>query len=176
MDIEHIKEKIYHLSNDDKKIQPGEYLSAEIISILRDGNISDRVACFAPTKDIAAQTKKVCLFPSEITCSECQKSMLQNLSKQSLLDYLRGAKTILCSSCEEALKIKNEEEREKQLKFYKERKINYTKEYILKYLDPNQVWDEAIKLYERQKLILDQSCVDHDMIARHIQGMTYKDF
>lgn len=60
MDIKYLKEKIYHL-DEQRKIQPGEYLSAEVISILRDGKTTDRIACFT-TSEKNTNPKKRCGF------------------------------------------------------------------------------------------------------------------
>lgn len=179
MDIEYIKEKIYHLDNNSRKIQPGEYLSSEIISILRDGNTSDRAACFAPTKGATKSKKDVCLFRSEITCSKCGKEITKDVSRQRLLDYLRGTKQILCEDCESIL---NKEKRQKQEDLLKENEqrvkqidIN-TENYIKNYLNPKEKWDSDIPHYERQKIIMGGYGLNNDMIARHIQNMSYKDF
>lgn len=185
MDIEYIKGIIYHL-DDQKRIQPGDYLSAEVISILKDGKMNDRSTCFAPTKTDSKQD--VCLFTCEITCSGCGKILIKQLSKTALLDYLkddtsRNSKPIFCEDCKreqqiqsEIQKIKNEQEYRELMKLRAEEKVRNAKDYIALYLNPNIKWESNINQYERRDLILYNKSMDDDIVADFIKKMPYKDF
>lgn len=175
MDIEFIKEQIYHLDGNNKKIQPGEYLSAEIINMLRDGSITDRVACFAPT----GNPKETCLFECEINCSKCNVSIIRATSKTALLDYLRGRNSILCDNCMNEHLKQQEEDKVKsiiKLKELEEKIVRITDGYIKSYLDPAQKWDKDLPSYARAELILDRSDVDYNKVTDYIKAMPYQDF
>lgn len=174
MDIEFIKEKIYH-TDEQKKIQPGECLSADVIKILRDGNIVDRAACFAPIGD----TKDLVLFQSEITCSKCNQPITKDLTKTGLLAYLKNTKTVLCDDCE--IKVQNEKCQEAAQKLidqerYKQKIIRITDDYIVSYLNPLYKWDKDLPAYARQELIIGRRDVDYDKVSQYIKSMSYKDF
>lgn len=174
MDIEFIKEKIYH-TDVERKIQPGEYLSAEVINILRDGNTTDRIACFAP----GGSPKEPCLFECEINCSKCSEPIIRTISKTTLFDYLKKSKSILCDGCmNECLKQQEENkiQYKVELKEREEKIIKITDDYISAYLDPNQEWDKSIPLHARKDLIVNRNDINYNIITKHIKSMSYKDF
>ena len=174
MDIEYIKEKICHL-DEQRKIQPGEYLSLDVIKILQDGNTTDRLACFAPIGD----TKESCLFISEITCSRCTKKITKALTKTKLLEYLKKKVDVLCDECElelQNIKKQNKERNNIARQKYFEKIARITDDYIQSYLDPSQTWDAEIPSYERTKLIVGRSDIDYTKVEKHIKNMSYKDF
>lgn len=174
MDIEFIKEKIYH-TDDKRKIQPGEYISADVVQILRDGNTTDRAACFAPIGD----TKDIVLFRSEITCSECNQPIVKDLTKTGLLSYLKNTKMILCDECVCKLQeIKDQEVKQKLIdqEEYRQKLIRITDDYISSYLNPLFEWDKDLPAYARQELIIGRHDVNYNKVAEHIKTMSYKDF
>lgn len=87
MNIEFIKRQIYNLKDNDDRIQPGDHISAEAISILKDGRAVDRLACFAPIN--SGET-----YTADILCSDCQSVLTQTISKTRLIAYLDGSKPI----------------------------------------------------------------------------------
>ena len=174
MDIEFIKEKIYH-TDVQRKIQPGEYLSAEVINILKDGNTTDRIACFAP----GGGPKEPCLFECEINCSKCNTQIVRTISKTTLFDYLKQSKLVLCDDCTNECLRQQEESKTKykaELKEREEKIIKITNDYINSYLDPAQEWDDALSAYARTELIINRNDVNYDKIAKHIKSMSYNDF
>ena len=176
MDIEYIKEKIYH-TDEKRKIQPGEYLSADVINILRDGNTNDRTACFAPT-DIG-NPKEPCLFDCEINCSTCNTLTIRSITKTALFDYLKNRKPILCNSCMDSQIRKNQEDKENLKEVQQNRKnqiIKNTDMYIESYLTPNLKWDKELPLYAREQLIINRNDVDYNKVTQAIKSMSYKDF
>lgn len=178
MDIEYIKEKIYNL-DEKKKIQPGDFLSTEVIELLRQGNTTSRVACFAKTNE-SAPSKNVHLFPSEIVCSRCGNLTVQSISKTHLFNYLQGNSKIVCDECQKQIDIQKEKERDMMLLQESQRQQEKNKNaemYIENYLIPNKTWDKDLAPKERTHLIIGlKSNTNYDIIANHIKSMSYKDF
>ena len=171
MDIEYIKNKIYHLE-DQKKIQPGEYLSKEIINILKDGMRVDQTDCFA-------KAESGCLYESEIACSRCGKEMNKKINKTTILSYLNNQCDILCDICLE-LKEKEQElkrkETEMKIQQIKQNKINATEEYVEQYLDPNKPFNKNMSIAQIKEIIVNGKNKNNSEIANYIKNMSYSDF
>ena len=170
MDIEFIKDKIYHF-DEYKKIQPGEYISKEVMNILKDGKPSDRLACFA-------KAENGCLYESEVVCSRCGKEFNTKLNKTTILSYLNKY-DILCDTCFE-LKEKEQESKRKEItikiKQMEQNKFNNTKEYIKQYLDPDKVFDKNMSISQIKETIVNGDNKDNEEIANYIKNMSYSDF
>lgn len=173
MDIKYIKEKIYHL-DENKKIQLGEYIPSEVIEILKQGNSIDREACFV----LPGKYKEPYLYKSEITCSNCEKLLVKELTKTKLLNYLNGNKEILCDECqaiEDDKKLaEHNEDQIKEQNYFKNIQEN-TKNYIKQYLKPDQQWDNDMSLNDKINLIIYNN-VNYNEITNYIKSMTYHDF
>lgn len=178
MDIEYIREKIYHL-DEQRKIQPGEYLNSEVIELLRQGNTTSRTACFAQTKE-SVPSKNVHLFPCEINCSSCGGLMLKSISKTHLLNYLQGIDKIICDDCQNKIIAQKEKDKEIALiekERLKQTIVENTNQYIIDYLTPNKMWDNNILPIERTRQIVGvKKYIDYTMVANHIKSMSYSDF
>lgn len=174
MDINFIKEKIYHL-DDNKKIQPGEFIPADVIEILKQGTVTDRSNCFvSPTSPDDMYS-----FEAELKCSMCNKTTVCKLSKTGILNYLRGAKKIYCDEC--ALKIQEEQRRAQERRIAEQEKdeqtiIRRTNDYINNYLSPYATWSDIFTSYERTQLILNRNDIDYQKVSDYIKQMPYKDF
>lgn len=174
MDIEYIKEKIYNL-DEKRKIQPGEYLSTEVVELLRQGNTNSRVACFAKTAD-TSPSKNKCVFPTELICSRCKNLIIQNISKTNLFNYLQGKVEIVCDDCKNEINSKNEMHIDRKQKYQEEIKQT-TEQYIKDYLDPEKTLDKSISPKERTHMIIDKKAnVDYKIVFKHINSLSYQDF
>lgn len=174
MDIEYIKEKIYNL-DEKRKIQPGEYLSKEVIELLRQGNTTSRTACFSKTAD-TSPSKNTCLFPAELACSNCGSTTLQHISKTNLFNYLQGKTKIVCDRCDNKY---NDGKKDKKIMTdeLREEIRQNTEQYIKNYLDPAKSFDKNISPQERTRLIINQpDRVNYSVVAKHIRSMSYQDF
>lgn len=174
MNVEYIKDKIFHL-DDCEKIQFGERIPAEVINILRQGNMTDRSACFVLP---GRYNKNPPLYESEITCSICDAPITRSLPKTQLLNYLNGDKEILCDVCEAAKEKSKQDKLATQLleqQNSREQIQNNTDDYIAKYLDPNQKWDDGISPREKMSLIM-YGLVNYSKITSYIKRMNYHDF
>ena len=178
MDIEYIKEKIYNL-DEQRKIQPGEYLSSEVIELLQKGNTTSRTACFSKTAD-TSPAKNVCVFPSELTCSCCGSITIQSISKTHLLNYLQGRNKIVCDNCKD--KIDAEKLTKKEITLHDKEKRKHevkknTEQYIEMYLDPKKIWSKDLSSKERTHLIINQKgVVDYNIISKYIKSLSYQEF
>ena len=174
MDIEYIKEKIYNL-DEKRKIQPGEYLSAEVIELLRQGNTNSRVTCFSKTADVSPSKNK-CLFPAELVCSHCNNITVQNISKTNLFNYLQGRSEIVCDDCRNEIKSKKESYATRKQKYQEEIK-QATEQYIKNYLDPEKTLDKSLSPKERTYLIIaKKDNVDYKIVSKYINSLSYQDF
>jgi hypothetical protein len=173
MDIQYIKDKIFHL-DEYKKIQLGEKISSEVIDILRQGSTTDRSACFV----LPGRYKTAHLYESEITCSICDTPTTRSLTKTNLLSYLNGDKVILCDACESAKQ--KEKENEASTRNVEKQKLNEeieknTNEYITKYLNPHNQLDDDTSPKEQIGQIM-YALVNYSKITKHIKSMDYHDF
>ena len=176
MDIDFIKTKIFKLE-ESKKIQPGEYISVDLIKLLKQGTIPDRTACFAPSLEM----KK---YETEIVCVDCGKTLNMFLSKTKLLDYLRGAWEYHCDECLYKIEKAKEQERERiatELKKSQEEQDRIieknTENYIKIYLDPDSTWTNGTAAkYKTNAIIYKNYLIDNDVVAEYIQNMGYEDF
>lgn len=175
IDIDFIKMKIFKLE-ENKKIQVGDYISEEIVQILKQGTIPSRESCFASSNGGN--------YIVDVSCNECGEIIKKELTKSSTLNYLRGAKTYLCDDCFEIEKERQEEiKRQQKEELYKlqEQKNQVisknTDWYIGNYLNPNNYWNGGVTLKKKSKeIIYIEYCIDHDRVCETIRELDYNDF
>ena len=165
MNIEFIKRQIYNLKDNDDRIQPGDHVSAEAISILKDGRAVDRLACFAPIA--SGET-----YTADILCSDCQSVLTQTINKTRLIAYLDGSKPIFCDTCSQ----QNSKPKWMLVQSDSTDRLEKTQQYIKNYLEPGKYWNNQQPLWERKNEVLYASGVDYNIITQHIQQMPYKEF
>lgn len=174
MDIDYIKNKIYNPNKsyeESLKIQPGDYISKEVIKMLKDANVSVQLDCFAK-----ADTNNP--YTVEIICPKCKKDIIRQLNKTALIEYLRNKniKRFFCEECERKFKFQQEQRRNKRTEeFEKQKEIN-TREYIEKYLDPNKTWNANITWKYRFATISNMYMINQGVVASYIKQMPYSDF
>ena len=73
-------------------IREKDYITKDIVELLKEASISSRKACFA-----SATGRHKYLI--DITCSSCGKTILMELYKTNILDYLKGTAQYKCDQC-----------------------------------------------------------------------------
>lgn len=124
-------------------------------------------------------SKDFSLYTVVLSCEDCAEpnAWEQLISKTAFKKIIDNKhKKCLCVNCS----LKKEEEKKKKEKQYQQEygltKMQNTDTYISSYLDPNKVWDEKTKHYQRFQYISCYYNVDNEKIYQHIKSMNYSDF
>lgn len=184
MDIDYLKHKVSDSRDEHLKIQPGEYITNDVVNILKGMKITVRADCFAKS-----DPKKP--YTLEANCIECGSLMIKVMTKTDALKYLSLTKSeryamayeklIYCNKfiCDSCLR-KLEEERKKMLDdqdaLMKKQKSEDTQSYIEKYLNPNKRFPSNVSWRNRVDTIINMNGVDEDVIKDYIKNMPYQDF
>lgn len=171
IDVDFIKMKIFKLE-ESKKIQEGDYISDEIVQILKQGSIPTRRDCFADSNGGK--------YLVDVSCNECGKIIRKELTKTSTLDYLRGAKTHLCDDCfkiEEERKKQQKEKQNEETRQIEEKIAKNTQWYISNYISPTRVWCEGVTIKTKiNQVIYPEYTINHKSVCEAIQDLTYDNF
>lgn len=177
VNLDFIKSVIF--TKEEDKIKPFQHITLDAIEILKQGNWSKRDTCF-----VKGTNHLTDYFFVDVQCCGCNKKMVYTLSKTRTLEYLSGKVTFLCPECktkhdklkdiEKYEKAKQEEELNKQ---FAEQKRKNTEIFIQEYLDPIKKWPVDMQSKEKFKAVVyHKKYLDDNMVARHINNMSYKDF
>lgn len=170
VDINYIKSIIYpEQESVDKRIEPGDTLTDDIISILSNGKSENIKKCFKPLD----KNLRGCKFHIITKCSMCGNEFTKDVTKDYLLNKILSKKKNksykICNECEEKEKIKQKDSHNKRAAELKQQKENFTQDIIQNYLLGNR----QISFSELRSII--NKSYD-DQIAAYIQTMNYKDF
>lgn len=170
-------ETIIFKKEEEHKIQEGDYITSEIVDLLRKGSVSDRQACFAPARGYFR-------YLIDVSCNDCGKIMQKEFSKTKVLDYLRGARQYRCDDCEAKKIILERKHREKiraelesSTRKMQEQINKNTEIYIENYLDPYKSWIKGTTAKAKTNDVIKYGySVNDEKNAEAVQNLTYEDF
>lgn len=163
-------------SEDEGFIKYGDLIDNKTLILLSNGNQTKVKRLFQKGGCI----KDGCSFNCELKCEECENLFIEENCSRTRVDEIfkiiskRKRGRILCPSCSEKWKRKQEEEQRLASENYKKGLLERTNSYIEKYVNPNNSWNTGVKNYVKiQSLHKD---VDWDYIKNYICDMDYHDF
>lgn len=172
MDINYLKSKIYPNVEFEEslKIQPGEYISAEITNMLLDASSAALTSCFTKSDPNSPYTV-------EIKCAKCDKDIIRQLNKTKLFQYFRLHRNNNCNCymlddflCEECVELIKEqmcsEKQDSKMKSISENTINYIDKFL----------KNKDSTFCNFNDVVSPSSVYDKPIAEYIKQMSYKDF
>lgn len=167
IDIDFIKSKIIH-QDDRKKIVGGDFISEEIVELLKQGDSKAIDECFAPTNGE--------LYIVEYKCCDCEQIIKGEMGKTKLLEYLKNGQNTRCKVCDRLHKQEQKEEKEKKKREMQEekerqklekKKIKEQKQTLEKQKERLEQKEENIKPKTEKQEIKDNTTV---YMAKFLRG------
>jgi len=124
--------------------------------------------CFEPNDGIAC-------YCCEVPCNGCKEIFYINLSKTSLVSFMKKRRLYSCEKCnkiyKERKKIQAEIDKSQSIASQKEK----TLKYIEVYLNPTNKWENGVKNWDKWNSI-NQYGIDYEQVADFIKSLNYQDF
>lgn len=152
----------------DNLISTDDFITQEIVLLLRQGKKSRIDKCFKPIPNKHPLPK----FTVEVFCKHCGSHEIELMSKAALLNYICNVENTYCC---DACRKKDEEEIKKQQAIVIEERAKeqatVTQQFIEKFL--KSVEETRISIGSIRAA---WNGVDWDIISKHIRKMQYSDF
>ena len=140
----------------------------------------------SPTDKVKSLFKKqyeVQSYMLELKCEICGELYLEKVSKSKLMEYIYYLKCSrrreymkpLCPKCLVDSKKHEEENKILEESRIQKKKVDNTKLYIDRYLNPDSKWRDGVKTFVKINE-LNNYFIDDEDISEYINGMSYQDF
>ena len=153
----------------ENKLDENDFLSFDIIQLLRSGKSSNLGKCFKNIEKHQAE------YHAEFKCIDCNKLYNIKVNKTNLFNLIRNPNICRCLSCDSLNKEKLQREHENEKIKYNLQKEENTANYIKLYLNPLNSFKKETPIKERINCIMNSYLLD-DVIADYVNSMTYDDF
>lgn len=152
------------------------YISSKAFETLK--SIKEKTSIYVISECIEASPQRSKLtFYVELKCDSCGAIINKKLTKTKFIEALSNKGKYLCEECQKRKEEKNAEEQAKIKKEYEQRKIQKTKIFIQKALNPDFFWAESIPKKRYYTVLREEvSRTNEKEVADYIKNMPYKDF